>query len=389
MNRNSDFVPFALPSIGKEEEAAVLEVLRSGWLTTGKVARSFEEEFASFVGLSRALAVNSATSGFHLILDALGVGPGAKVAMSPYTFASDAAVARQLGAEIAFCDIAKEDYNLDPSLLDELLARDPSIRVVVPVHIGGMPCRMGEILAIARRRGVRVVEDSAHGFPLKLPEGDAGTLGDAGFYSFYATKTITTGEGGMVVAKDEAIIKRMETMRLHGFDRNAWDRYTSRTASWRYDIVEPGYKYNLPDLLAAVGREQLKKANRFLEERRAIAARYLAAFGSHPAFEMPPEHPAHSWYLFSLRLRPEALTIGRDEFAERLQSAGIGVSVHFIPLHTMSYWSKRYALKPEDFPESYSKFSRTISLPIWQGMSGSQVDRVVEAVLETAEGARS
>ena len=353
------------------------------------MARSFEEEFASFVGLSRALAVNSATSGFHLILDALGVGPGAKVAMSPYTFASDAAVARQLGAEIAFCDIAKEDYNLDPSLLDELLARDPSIRVVVPVHIGGMPCRMGEILAIARRRGVRVVEDSAHGFPLKLPEGDAGTLGDAGFYSFYATKTITTGEGGMVVAKDEAIIKRMETMRLHGFDRNAWDRYTSKTASWRYDIVEPGYKYNLPDLLAAVGREQLKKANRFLEERRAIAARYLAAFGSHPAFEMPPKHPAHSWYLFSLRLRPEALTIGRDEFAERLQSAGIGVSVHFIPLHTMSYWSKRYALKPEDFPESYSKFSRTISLPIWQGMSASQVDRVVEAVLETAEGARS
>jgi dTDP-4-amino-4,6-dideoxygalactose transaminase len=388
MKASTDFVPFALPSIGIEEEKAVLEVLRSGWLTTGKVARAFEEEFASFVGAKRALAVNSATSGLHLALDALGVGPGTKVAMSPYTFTSDAAVVRQLGGEVAFCDIAADDYNIDPELLDALLARDSSIRVVIPVHIGGMPCRMAEILEIARRRGVKVVEDSAHGFPLRLPEGSAGTLGDAGFYSFYATKTITTGEGGMVVARDEAMMKRMEMMRLHGFDRTAWDRYTSKTASWRYDVVEPGYKYNLPDLLAAVGREQLKKADLFLGQRRAIAARYLEALGAHPAFEMPPLHPSHSWYLFSLRLRPGVLSIGRDEFADRLQAAGIGVSVHFIPLHTMSYWSKRYALAPEDFPEAYGKFSRTISLPIWQGMSGAQVDRVIEAVLETARGLR-
>jgi dTDP-4-amino-4,6-dideoxygalactose transaminase len=389
MNRNTDFVPFALPSIGPEEEAAVLEVLRSGWLTTGKVAKAFEEEFASFVGARRALSVNSATSGLHLILDAFGVGPGVKVAMSPYTFASDAAVVRQLGGEVAFCDISREDYNLDPELLDELLAREPAIRVVVPVHIGGMPCRMGEILEIARRRGVRVVEDSAHGFPLRLAEGYAGTIGDAGFYSFYATKTITTGEGGMVVCRDEEAMKRMETMRLHGFDRTAWDRYTSKTASWRYDIVEPGYKYNLPDLLAAVGRAQLGKARRFLEERRAIAARYLEAFGGESAFEMPPLHPEHSWYLFSLRVVPEVLGIGRDEFAERLQASGIGVSVHFIPLHTMSYWSKRYGLKREDFPESYSKFSRTLSLPIWQGMSEAQVDRVIETALKIARERRA
>jgi dTDP-4-amino-4,6-dideoxygalactose transaminase len=384
MNRNTDFVPFALPSLGPEEEGAVLEVLRSGWLTTGKVAKAFEEEFASFVGARRALSVNSATSGLHLILEAFGVGPGVKVAMSPYTFASDAAVVRQLGAEVAFCDIARDDYNIDPELLDELLSRDPSIKVVVPVHIGGMPCKMGRILEIARSRGVRVVEDSAHGFPLRLPEGHAGTLGDASFFSFYATKTITTGEGGMVLCRDEEALKRMERMRLHGFDRTTYDRYTSRTATWRYDVVEPGYKYNLPDLLAAVGREQLKKADRFRDERRRIAARYLEAFAGHPALEMPPTHPEHSWYLFSLRLRPEALAIGRDEFAERLQAAGIGVSVHFIPLHTMSYWSKRYGLAPEDFPEAYSKFSRSISLPIWQGMSPAQVERVVEAVLEVA-----
>jgi len=362
MKASTDFVPFALPSIGAEEEKAVLEVLRSGWLTTGKVARAFEEEFASFVGAKRALAVNSATSGLHLALDALGVGPGTKVAMSPYTFTSDAAVVRQLGGEVVFCDISKADYNIDPALLDDLLSRDGSIRVVIPVHLGGMPCRMAELLEIASSHGVKLVED------------------------FYATKTITTGEGGMVVARDDAMMKRMEMMRLHGFDRTAWDRYTSKTASWRYDVVEPGYKYNLPDLLAAVGREQLKKADLFLEQRRAIARRYLEAFGGDPAFEMPPTHSAHSWYLFSLRLRKGALSIDRDEFADRLQAAGIGVSVHFIPLHTMSYWSKRYSLKPSDFPEAYDKFSRTISLPIWQGMRPAQVDRVVEAVLDTAQG---
>jgi dTDP-4-amino-4,6-dideoxygalactose transaminase len=387
MNRNTDFIPFARPSIGPEEEGAVLEVLRSGWLTTGKVARAFEEEFASFVGAKRALAVNSATSGLHLALEALGVGPGAKVATSPYTFTSDAAAVRHLGAEVAFCDVSREDYNIDPGRLDELLARDSSIRAVIPTHVGGMPCRMPEILEIARRRGAAVVEDCAHGFPLRLPGGMAGTLGDAGFYSFYATKTITTGEGGMVAARDERVLKRMETMRLHGFDRAAWDRYTAKASSWRYDVVEAGFKYNLPDLLAAVGREQLKKADRFLGERRAIASRYLEAFAGHPALENPPVHPAHSWHLFSLRLRPGALRIGRDEFFERLQAAGIGVSVHFIPLHTMTYWANRYSLEPGDFPEAYAKFSRTISLPIWQGMSGDQVERVVGAVLDTADEA--
>jgi dTDP-4-amino-4,6-dideoxygalactose transaminase len=387
MKASIDFVPFARPSIGLEEESAVLEVLRSGWLTTGKVARAFEEEFASFVGARRCLAVNSATSGLHLALEALGVGPGSKVATSPYTFASDAAAARHLGAEVAFCDISKDDYNIDPALLDELLSRDHSIKAVIPTHVGGYPCRMGDILEIARRHGVTVVEDAAHGFPLRLPEGAAGTLGDAGVYSLYATKTITSGEGGMVVARDEQALKRMETMRLHGFDRAAWDRYTSKTASWRYDVVEAGYKYNLPDLLAAVGREQLKKADLFLAQRKAIASRYLRAFADHPALENPPFHPAHAWHLFSLRLRPAALSIGRDEFFERIQAAGVGVSVHFIPLHAMTYWAKRYALKNEDFPEAYAKFSRTISLPIWQGMSDAQAERVIEVVLSTAEGA--
>ncbi len=330
--------------------------------------------------------MNSASSGLFLALEALGLGPGAKLATSPYTFTSSAAAARHLGAEVAFCDISRDDYNIDPERLDAALAADPTILAVMPVHVGGYPCRMGEIVEIARRRNVKIVEDAAHAFPLRLPEGAAGTIGDIGVYSFYATKTITTGEGGMVVARDEPLLARIDSMRLHGFDRVAWDRYTSKTASWRYDVVEAGYKCNLPDILAAVGREQLKKADHFLAQRRAIAERYTEAFGGHPALENPPAHPAHAWHLFSLRIRPEALRIGRDEFAARLQSAGIGISVHFIPLHLMSYWSKRYSLSPDDFPEAFSKFSRTISLPIWQGMSPAQVERVASIVLRPPKG---
>jgi dTDP-4-amino-4,6-dideoxygalactose transaminase len=389
MSPNTDFIPYGKPCLGREEEEAVLAVLRSGWLTTGKAAHAFEEDFASYVGAPAALSVNSATSGLHLALEALGVGPGDKVVTTPYTFVSTAAVARHLGAEVVFCDIAKDDYNIDPERLESILKREKGVKAVLPVHIGGMPCKMDAILPVAERHGVAVVEDAAHAFPVKLEGGYAGTLGDAGVYSFYANKTITTGEGGMIVARDPKTRKRIATMRSHGFDRDAWDRYTSPKASWYYDVVEAGYKYNLPDLLAAIGVAQLKKADRFLAERRSIGARYLAAFGAEPALENPPTHPAHSFHLFSLRIRPERLRITRDEFIVRLQERGIGTSVHFIPLHTMKYWRERYGLAPGDFPEAMDKFSRSISLPIWQGMSDDQVGRVIEAVLSVVAESRA
>ncbi len=398
MNPSTDFVPFARPSLGPEEEEAVLAVMRSGWLTTGKVTKAFEEEFAAYVGSSRALAVNSATSGLHLALEALGVGPGDLVVTSPYTFTSSAAVARHLGAEVLFCDISAEDYNLDPGKLEAILAKEPRVKAVIAVHIGGLPCRMAELLELCGRRGIPLVEDAAHAFPSRFPAGSlpaalrrgdrdplAGTLGAIGVYSFYATKTITTGEGGMVVTEDPALAKRMATMRSHGFDRDAFDRYTSKTASWYYEVAEAGFKYNLPDLLSAIGREQLKKADRFLEERRAIARAYDEAFGGSTLLETPPRHPAHSWHLYSLRLRGP-LAARRDEFFERLQAAGVGASMHFIPLHLMPYFAKRYGLEPSSFPEAYAKYLRTLSLPIWQGMSTGQVERVAAAVLETAAG---
>ncbi len=405
MSQNTDFVPFAKPSLGLEEENAVLEVLRSGWLTTGKIAKAFEEEFAAFVGARAALAVNSATSGLHLALEALGVGPGDLVVTSPYTFTSTASVARHLGAEVAFCDIGADDYNIDPDKLEALLERSPQVKAVIAVHVGGLPCRMAELIAICTRRGIALVEDAAHAFPSKIPapvlasvgkaEADgtfAGTLGAIGVYSFYATKTITTGEGGMIVCEDEKLVRRMAMMRSHGFDRDAFDRYTSKTASWYYEVAEAGFKYNLPDLLAAIGREQLKKASRFLEERRNIARAYDEAFGpGSPAeelLELPPHgagpfRAAHSWHLYSLRLRGP-IAGRRDEFFERLMQKGVGASVHFIPLHIMPYFSRRYGLAPSSFPEAYGKYLRTISLPIWHGMSDTEVERVRLAVLETA-----
>ncbi len=388
MNEPADFVPFAKPSIGPEEEAAVLDVLRSGWLTTGKVTLEFEKEFAAFVGAQRALAVNSATSGLHLALEALKTGQGDTIVTSPYTFASTAAVARHLGAEVAFCDVEAGGYDMDPESLARLLPKTKNCRAVVPVHVGGLPCDMGAIVPLSKKYGCAVVEDAAHAFPSRLPAGFAGTLGDIGVYSFYVTKTITTGEGGMVVARDERLLSRMATMRMHGIDRSVWDRYTAKGASWKYGVVEAGYKYNLPDLLSAIGRVQLTKADRFLKERERIAAAYDKVFAGRDYLELPPRGPGHAWHLYAIRVVPGRLSIGRDEYIERLAERGVGTSVHFIPLHLMPYWADRYALKPSDFPNALDTYERTISLPAFQGMTDGQVEAVAKAVLAVGDAAR-
>ncbi|HSV56044.1 MAG TPA: DegT/DnrJ/EryC1/StrS family aminotransferase [Magnetospirillaceae bacterium] len=382
MSPNTDFVPFARPSLGKEEEDAVVSVLRSGWLTTGAVALDFEREFSAFVGTEYALAVNSATSGLHLALEAVGVGPGDRVVTSPYTFAATAAAARHLGAEVEFCDVVRGGYNLDPARLEDVLKKTRNVRVILPVHVGGLPCAMDEICRLASLYGCAVVEDAAHSFPSRLPVGYAGTLGDIGVFSFYATKTITTGDGGMVVTRDPRLARRMSIMRNHGIDRPVWDRYTSRTASWTYSVIEAGFKYNLPDILAAIGREQLRKAERFLEERRAIAGIYLAAFKNLSFVEPPPDGPGNAWHLYPLRLLPGSLRTDREGFMERLRDAGVGTSVHFIPLHTMPYWAVRYGLEPDSFPEAIESFRRTVSLPIWQGMGTDRARKVADAVSE-------
>lgn len=415
MNETIEAIPFARPYIGREEEEGALRVLRSGWLTTGAEALAFEAEFAAFLGGPperdglRALAVNSATSGLHLALEACGVGPGDVVLTTPYTFTATAEVVRYLGADVAFVDSAPGSYLMDPAALETAAGRlaaglsvypprsaasspegfGPRGRpaAVLPVHFAGLPCEMGAILTVARRYRMRVVEDAAHSFPSRMADGRwAGTLGDVGVYSFYATKTITTGEGGMVVTRDDTIAARISVMRSHGIDRSVWNRYTERRASWRYAVVEAGFKYNLPDLLAAVGRAQLARAEALLSMRREIAARYDEAFGSDGRFMLPPTSPADARHLYPLRLAGPAGGERRDSFIEALQEDGVGVSVHFIPLHTMPYYAGRYGLRENDFPEALDRFRRTVSLPIWPGMTESQANRVVASVRRCARG---
>ena len=384
MNRGTEFLPFALPSIGQEEEEAVLRVLRSGWLTTGKETRAFEQEFASRVDSPWALAINSATAGLHLSLEALGIGPGDTVVTSPYTFTATAEVVRYLGAELLFSDITPGGFNIDPQTLRETLRRAEKdghrLKALIPVHIAGEPCRMKELQDIAGKFNLAIVEDAAHAFPVRSDDGRwTGTSGRTGVYSFYATKTITTGEGGMVVTDDEKIAARIRTMRLHGIDRSIWDRYTSNKAQWAYSVVEAGYKYNLTDLAAALGRVQLKKAASFLERRKEIAAAYTEAFQNLPELDIPRTSGDHAWHLYILKVSRDS-GISRDNLIETLRQRGIGTSVHYIPLHLMPYYRDRYSFSPGDFPNAMDTYSRCLSLPIYPKMDESQVDRVIQAV---------
>ncbi len=389
MNPSTDErILFHRPSIGREEEAAVLRVLRSGWLTTAGEAKAFEAEFAAAVGSAHAISVNSATSGLHLALEASGVRPGGRVITTPYTFTATAEVIRYLGADPVFVDISPADLNIDPAGIERALARERGVQAILPVHIGGHPCDMARITGLASGAGVPVIEDAAHAFPGTCGGRSLGTIGSIGVYSFYATKTITTGEGGMVVTDDPALASRMSVMRLHGIDREVWDRHTAPHPAWRYEVVEAGYKYNMPDILAAIGREQLRKARRFRDERRRVAAAYTTMLADCDYLDLPSPSPDGADHLYVIRLRAGALTIGRDEFARRLSDLGVGTSVHYIPLHLMPYYRNRYRFKPEDFPVSLDAYSRALSLPIYPGLSDDQVARVVDAIRTVGDGAR-
>jgi dTDP-4-amino-4,6-dideoxygalactose transaminase len=387
MNRNSDFIPFARPDLGEEEEAAVIRVLRSGWLTTGREARSFEEEMQQYTGSPYCRAVNSATAGLHLALEALGVSAGDRVITSCYTFAATAEVIRYLGADPVFVDIERDSFNLDVEQLAYIMRMSKkNIRAIIPVHIGGYPCRMKDLREISKAKAVPIIEDAAHAFPVREGASFLGTQSDCGVYSFYANKTITTGEGGMVLCADEGIARRISCMRLHGIDRDVWERYRSEKPSWYYNIVDAGYKYNLSDLCAAIGRVQLTKAEHFKKKRAEIAERYMARLGEKDYLHLPPRGSDNAWHLFILRIIPDRLRIGRDEFITELAAHGIGTSVHYIPLHLMDYYRKRYNFKPDDFPEAVAKYQSAISIPIYSSMTDEEVTRVIEAVCKIGDG---
>jgi dTDP-4-amino-4,6-dideoxygalactose transaminase len=381
------FLPFALPEIGEEEIAEVVDSLRSGWITTGPKVKRFEEAFAKFIGTGfDAVSCNSATAGLHLGLEALGVGPGDQVLTTPYTFTATAEVVRYLGADPVFADIDPLTFNLDPSAAGRVAAGCERLRAMIPVHFAGQSCDMTAIGALAREHSIPVMEDAAHSLPCTFEGRAIGTLSEVTVFSFYATKTIATGEGGMIVSADPALLQRVRTMRLHGINRDVFDRYTSTAPKWYYEVVAPGYKYNMPDTAAALGIHQLRKAWRFLERRREIAQRYDRELAGLPLRTPHVARPqdVHSWHLYVLQLELDALTIGRDRFIELMAERGIGCSVHFIPLHLQPYWRDRYRLQPEDFPVASDVYSRAVSLPIYTRMTDDDVGRVIAAVRDIA-----
>lgn len=381
-------VPFFKASISTEEEEAAIRVLRSGWLTTGNETHEFEKEFGEKIGAKYSLAVNSNTSGMIIAMEACGVKPGKAVITTPYTFVSTAASARHLGGDVYFADIEKDTYSIDPDSIEKILDSEKGRNVcaIVPVHIAGNVCNMKRINEIARKHNVYVIEDCAHSFPSKTDDGYAGVLGDVGVFSFYATKTITTGEGGMITTNNEQLCQRMTKMRLHGMNRDAWDRYTSTKASWEYDIIAPGFKSNLPDILGAIGRVQLKKADEFDEKRKTHVAKYNEAFSKLDFIKLPPDSKGNSFHLYLMRLNLEKLKCDRNQFAKELQDLGLGISMHFIPIFHFTYWKELYPdFTKENYPECEKKYLETISLPLWPDMTSEMTDYVINCVKSVGE----
>ncbi len=379
------FLPFSLPDIGEAEIAEVVDTLRSGWVTTGPKAARFEREFAGFLGDEslHCIAVNSATAGLHLAAEAVGLGPGDEVVTTTHTFTATAEVVRYLGADVKLVDIDPGTLNIDVGAIEAAIT--PRTKAIMPVHYAGLAVDMDAVHALARRHGLKVIEDAAHALPTTCGGRLIGTLpSEATVFSFYANKTITTGEGGMLVTRDAQLAARAKVMRLHGMNRDAFDRFTAKVPSWYYEIVAPGYKYNLTDIAAALGLQQLKRAEAFRARREAIAAAYDAAFGPGsglPLITPPRAQPGdvHAWHLYVLRLAADA-PIDRDALIERLYAAGIGCSVHYVPLHLHPYWRDRYGLEPAMFPHSQRAYERMLSIPLFSRMSDGDVERVIEAV---------
>lgn len=374
-----DFIPFHLPEIGDEEVNSVVDTLRSGWLTTGAKAKAFETDFGAYVGASHAVAVNSCTAALHLALEAIGVREGDEVIVPTMTFTATAEVVHYLRAKPVLVDCEPDTLNVDPAKIEAAIT--PHTKAIVPVHFAGHPCDMKPILELARKHNLKVIEDAAHALPAKYDGKMVGAIGDITCFSFYATKTIATGEGGMATTQNEAWAQRMRMMSLHGISHDAWKRYT-KEGSWYYEVLSPGFKYNLTDIAAAIGIEQLKKADRFCAARKEIASIYDKAFADLPQIELPVtrDNVQHAWHLYVIKLNLKALGIDRNRFVEELRAHEIGASVHFIPLHLHPYYRDELGYRKESFPVATEIFERIVSIPIYPKMGSAEVNRVIDAV---------
>ncbi len=383
-------VPFHRPSIGEEEIRAVVETLRSGWITTGPRVKELEERFAAYVGARHAIAVNSGTAAVHLGLLAAGLGPGDAILTSPITFPATTEAAIYCGATPLFADVEERTLNLDPDRVAEVLERDAErrrIRVLVPVHYAGQPCAMERLMPLARRYEVAVVEDAAHALPAKRRmNGEwrtVGTIGDLTAFSFYATKTMTTAEGGMITCESDERAELLRSLRLHGLSGDAWKRYKTE-GSWRYDVARTGYKDNMPDVLAAIGVVQLARIDELAAARGRLVALYreaLAPVADRLILPFVEEETRHAWHLFAIRLREPSR---RNAVMDGMRARGIGASVHFPPVHLHSFYMETYGHRPGDFPVAEAAFAGLVSLPLWPGMSADDVHYVATALRELA-----
>lgn len=389
-------VPFARPSCDGNELLYLREVLESGWLTTGRKTHEFEERFGRAVGAEHALAVNSCTSALHLACEASGIGPGSRVIVPTLTFTATAEVIHYLGGEVVLADIDPLTGLIDLASVARILNNDPDIDAIMPVHFAGRAVRMRGsedtpgLLDLARTRKLKVIEDAAHAFPARYECGDnepVGSLdGTTCCFSFYANKTITTGEGGMLTTHDAEIAERVRRMRLHGIDRDAWNRFTTNAAQWEYDVVAPGYKYNMPDIAAAIGLAQLERAEEFRACRQKVAEAYFQRLKGIPGLQLPsqPTHPErHSWHLFSVVLGQGA-SCERNQFIEALNERGIGTSVHYKPLHRLSHWKKSCPSEPGSFPGAEAWWRGCFSLPIFAAMTDDEINAVCQATCDVA-----
>ena len=379
-------VPFSPPNLGDEEIAEVLDTLRSDWITTGPKTQGFEAEFREFVQAPAALALNSCTAGLHLALVTLGVGPGDRVATVPMTFAASVNVIEHVGATPLLIDVDPHTLNLCPRDLERKLTDD--VKAIIAVHYAGHPVELDEIMHIAKSRGIPVIEDAAHALAASYRGRPIGSHGNLTAYSFYATKNMTTCEGGMLTGPPE-LLERARVMSLHGLSKDASRRY-GPDGKWRYDILAPGFKYNMTDLAAAIGRVQLRRMDEFQKRRREIVALYDEALDAYPEVMVLPEHEhvTSAQHLYVIRLDLHALRIDRDEFMTELRARGVSPSVHFIPIHVHPYYRDKYGFEPGDFPNTNEAYECMLSLPLFSRMTDEDVAHVIESTREVLEKSR-
>jgi len=377
----NDFLQFHKPFISEEEVDEIVDTVRSGWIGMGPKTIRFENNFSEYIGVNKSIAVSSWTAAGHLTLEAFGLKTGDEVIVPTMTFPATAEIVCYFGAKPVFVDVEEDTLNMSIEALEKAIT--PKTKVVIPVHYAGQPCDLDEVHEIAQKYKLKVFEDAAHALPALYKGKKIGTISEVTCFSFYATKTLSTGEGGMICTNDEEIAERCTIMRLHGINRDAWKRYTE-SGSWYYEVVAPGYKYNFTDLQASLGLPQLKKIDAMWESRKRIATKYTEALKDLDTIQLHTLKPDResSFHLFPIRLHLDRLTKNRAQLINELRNLNIGVGVHFMPVHQHLYYSETFNLRDEDYPIATAVFPRLISLPIYPGMKDESVDKVIDVLID-------